>query len=139
MVEWYLPLKQAHVALVVASVGLFAARGLGVLAGARWPMAAPFRHGSAALDTLLLAAGATLWWMLSLQPLRDGWLGMKLLLVVVYIVLGSLALKRAPGRTAKAVAFAAALACVAAAATIARAHDPQAPLRWIAAAPESRP
>lgn len=131
MSEWYLSLKQAHVALVTASVALFAVRGLGVLAGARWPMAAPLRRGSAGLDTLLLAAGATLWWMLSLQPLRDTWLGTKLALVIVYIVLGSLALKRAPGQAAKALAFVAALACIGAAAWIARAHDPLAPLRWL--------
>ncbi len=139
MPDWFFPLKQAHVALVAASVALFAARGLGVLAGAGWPMAAALRRGSAALDTLLLAAGATLWWLLALQPLRDAWLGTKLSLVVAYIVLGSLALKRAPGRPAKALAFVAALSCVAAAAAIARTHDAQAPLRWVTGATETRP
>lgn len=132
MSEWYLSLKQAHVALVVASVALFGARGLGVLAGARWPMAAALRRGSVAIDTLLFSAGVALWWMLALQPLRDTWLGVKLLLVVAYIVLGTLALRRAPGRGAKALAFVAALACVAAAATIARGHDARAPLQWLA-------
>jgi uncharacterized membrane protein SirB2 len=135
MSEWYLSLKQAHVALAAASVGLFTLRGAGVLAGARWPMHALARRGSAAIDSLLLAAGAALWWLLSLQPLRDAWLGTKLALVVVYIVLGSLALKRAPGRGAKAVAFVAALACVAAAAAVARAHDPRAPLQWLGILP----
>lgn len=127
--SWYLPLRHAHVTLVIASVALFVLRGFGVLAGARWPMIVGVRRTSVAIDVLLLSAGATLWWGLSLQPVRDAWLGTKLLLVGVYIVLGSLALKRAPGRAAKAACFAAALACVAAAAGIALAHDPAAPLK----------
>ncbi|MDO9096018.1 MAG: SirB2 family protein [Rubrivivax sp.] len=60
--------------------------------------------------------------MLSLHPLRDGWLGAKRLLIVAYIVIGSLALKRAPTRPTKALAFAAALACVAGVAAIALTH-----------------
>jgi uncharacterized membrane protein SirB2 len=135
MADWYVPLKQAHVTLVVASVALFALRGLGVLAGGAWPMAAAVRRASVAVDSLLLGAGVTLWALLSLQPLRDTWLGAKLLLVLAYIVLGSLALKRAPGRAAKAACFVAALLCIGAAATIARAHDAQAPLRWLGGLP----
>ena len=65
---------------------------------------------------------ASQWWMLSLHPVRDGWLGAKLLLIVVYIVIGSLALKRAPTRPKKALAFAAALACAAGVVTLAITH-----------------
>lgn len=121
--------RDAHVLLATTTIVLFGLRGVGVLAGARWPMHRPVRLASAAIDTALLAAGATLWWRLGLDPLRDGWLGAKLGLVVVFIVLGSLALKRAPGRTAKALAFVAALACVAAVVAIARAHDVGVPWR----------
>lgn len=133
LIAHYHSIKSAHLWLAGCSVSLFAARGLGVLAGARWPMSAPARRGSVVIDTLLTAAGVTLWLLLHLNPLRDAWLGSKLLLIVAYVVLGSFALKRAASRGGKAANFAAALACVGAVAAIAIAHDPAAPLKWITA------
>jgi uncharacterized membrane protein SirB2 len=122
LIEHYAAVKHAHVALVSISVALFATRGIAVLTGARWPMRAAVRRASVAIDTLLIGAGGTLWWMLSLHPLRERWLLAKLLLIVLYIALGSLALKRAPSLATKALAFAASLACVAAVAVIALTH-----------------
>ena len=122
--ELYPWVLAAHIALVGTSVALFAARGLGVLAGKAWPMAAWTRHGSALIDTALLAAGCTLWWLLQIHPVQAPWLGSKLLLLPVYIVLGSLALKRAPSRAAKAGFFVAALACIGFMASVAVAHHP---------------
>ncbi|MFY9509417.1 MAG: SirB2 family protein [Rubrivivax sp.] len=119
LAEFYLPLKTAHVGLVLASGSLFAARGAARLAGQAWPMARRWRLVSVAIDSLLLAAGATLWALLALQPLRDAWLGSKLLLLVVYIGLGTLALKRR-----QAWAYAAALLVLLGMASIARAHHP---------------
>ena len=113
-----------HIALVTISVGLFAARGLGVLAGQTWPMQPLWCRASMLIDTALLAAGGILWAMLQLNPLHDTWLGAKLVLLVVYIGLGTLALKRAPSRAAKAVCFLAALGCVGTMAAIAVRHNP---------------
>jgi uncharacterized membrane protein SirB2 len=56
----YLLLKHSHVGLVAASGSLFALRGVAVLIGARWPMHAGVRTASVAIDTLLLAAGVSL-------------------------------------------------------------------------------
>ena len=56
------------------------------------------------------------------NPWHDHWLGAKLLLV--YIGLGSYALKRAPTRATKAAFFVAALSCVAFMASIALRHNP---------------
>ena len=134
-VEAYPFVKPLHVVLVVASVALFTSRGLGVLAGQGWAMARPLRRLVIGIDTALLAAGVALWWMLALHPLRQGWLGVKLVLLVAYIVLGSLALRRARTRLGKAAAFAAALGCVAAMAAIALARDAQAPLRLLTLVP----
>ena len=88
---WYSPLKSAHIGLVLVSGCLFALRGALVLAGQSWAMAKPWRMLSYGIDTLLLAAGVTLWALLSLNPVASPWLGTKLLLLVLYIVLGSLA------------------------------------------------
>lgn len=117
-------LKPLHITLVTLSVALFAARGLGVLAGQAWPMAGWARGLAPVVDSLLLLAGGTLWWLLQLNPTQDHWLLAKLVLLIVYIVLGTLALRRAPTRTAKALCFALALAVVGFMVGIALAHHP---------------
>jgi uncharacterized membrane protein SirB2 len=119
LAEFYAPIKSAHIGLVTLSGALFAVRGAAALAGQAWPMKPALRVGSVAIDTLLLAAGATLWFVLSLQPLRDAWLGSKLLLLMLYVVLGTLALKRR-----SAWAYVAAIACLGWMVSIALAHHP---------------
>ncbi len=110
---WVPQIRQAHLALVVLSGTLFALRGAGVLAGARWPLHKALRVGSVVIDTLLLPAGVSLWALLQLNPLREHWLGAKLVLLVLYIVLGSWALKRAGSTAARAAFFVAALTVLA--------------------------
>jgi len=130
LVEWYVQVKHAHVGLVVLSATLFIARGFGVLAGRRWAMAGPARRASVAIDTALFAAGLALWSMLRLHPLRDAWLGAKFGWLVLYIVLGSMALKRARSPGARAGFFVAALAALATLVTVPLTRHP---LGWIAA------
>jgi uncharacterized membrane protein SirB2 len=129
---WYPQLKSAHIVLVLASGGLFALRGALVLAGQGWAMARPWRLLSYGIDTLLLAAGVMLWAGLSLSPVASPWLGVKLLLLVLYVVLGSLALKRARTPAARCASYAAALGVYLFMASVARAHDPLGFLRpWL--------
>ena len=122
--ELYVHLKPLHIGLVLCSGGLFASRGLAALLGAVWPMAAPVRYASYVLDTCLLLAGLSLWWMLGLNPLRELWLGTKLGLLLCYIVLGSLALKRARRRPLRWACWLAALVCYAFMLSVARYHHP---------------
>jgi uncharacterized membrane protein SirB2 len=112
------------VALVAASGTLFAARGAAVLAGQGWALRLPWRVASVLIDTALLGAGVTLWLILQLQLSTSPWLGFKLALLLVYIVLGSLALKRARTAGARRIAFAAALATYAFMITVAHFHHP---------------
>lgn len=121
LIDHYLVLRQAHILLATASVCLFVVRGAGVLWDAAWPMQAAVRGLSVAVDCLLLLAGLLLAWML---PGIEVWLPLKLGLLVAYIVLGSLALKRARTRLGKLMAFAAALACIGLIVGVARAHHP---------------
>jgi uncharacterized membrane protein SirB2 len=60
----------------------------------------------------LLTAGVGLWMLLAYHPLQQTWLGVKLVLLVFYIVLGSFALKRGRTRVQRLLFFAAALAVV---------------------------
>ncbi len=106
---WVPQIRQAHLVLVAVSGSLFALRGIARLAGARWPLHKAWRIASVAIDTALLAAGVTLWALLSLHPLREHWLGAKLVLLVLYVVLGTWALKRARRTATRALSLAAAL------------------------------
>ncbi len=124
MIEFYLQIKFVHVASVVASGLLFALRGAAVLAGARWAMAAPLRYLSYTIDTVLLTAAMMLLTVLKLNPFVVPWLSVKLALLVVYVVLGSLALKRARSRRGQAICYAAALAVYVFMAFVARTRHP---------------
>lgn len=124
LIDAYPLLKPAHIVLVSASGALFAARGAGVLAGRAWPMRPAWRHTSVAIDVCLTTAGIGLWTMLSLNPAQQHWLGVKLALLLVYIVLGSLALKRARGQRARFVCYVAALVVYGWMVSIARSHQP---------------
>src|SRR5262245_22480104 len=125
MIEFYLQIKWVHVAAVLTSGGLFAIRGILMLCGIRWYMAAPLRYLSYTIDTVLLTAAFMLATILHQYPFVNGWLTTKVLLLVVYVVLGSFALKRGATRTVRAWCFAAALLTYAFIASVARAHDPR--------------
>ncbi|MCX7557197.1 SirB2 family protein [Xanthomonadaceae bacterium JHOS43] len=124
MIEFYLQIKLAHIGLVLASGLLFAARGLLVLLGQGWAMAAPLRWLSYAIDTSLLTAALMLLVALQLNPFTTAWLATKLVLLVIYVVLGSLALKRARGRGVRLSFYLAALMVFGFMYSVARAHHP---------------
>jgi len=130
---WYPHLKAAHIGLVLSSGLLFAGRGALVLAGRRWAMARPWRLLSYGIDTLLLAVGVTLWAMLSLNPVSSPWLGVKLMLLVLYVVLGSLALKRARTPALQRASYASALGVYLFMISVAMAHHPLGFLRPLVA------
>lgn len=133
MIAFYLQIKLVHIAAVLASGGLFALRGALVLAGVRWAMAAPLRYLSYTIDTVLLTAALMLLTALKLNPFVIPWLSVKLALLVLYVVLGSLALKRAHTRRARALYYAAALATFGFMYFVARAHHPLGILQGLAA------
>jgi uncharacterized membrane protein SirB2 len=130
VIAYYLQIKWVHVLAVLLSGGLFALRGAAVLAGQRWPMAAPLRYLSYTIDTVLLTAALMLFTLLPHAMFANGWLATKIVLLVGYVVLGTLALKRAPSLRSKAIAYAAALLVYATMISIARAHHP---LGWLRA------
>jgi uncharacterized membrane protein SirB2 len=130
LAAWYPWIKQTHIVLVVTSASLFTLRGVAVLAGAHWPMRTGVRVTSVMIDTALLTAGATLWAVLQLNLLRDSWLAAKLMLLVLYVILGTWALKRAR-TTAQRMAFLlAALLTLATMASIALTRQPLGFWHW---------
>lgn len=127
MIEFYPGIKWLHVAAVIASGSLFLLRGLAVQARARWPMAAPVRYLSYGVDTVLLAAALMLVAILPSALYANGWLMAKLGLLVVYIGLGTFALKRGRTRAVRRTTFVSALLVYAAMFSIARTHHPLGP------------
>ena len=125
MIEFYAQIKWVHVAAVICSGLLFALRGTAQLAGARWTMAAPLRYLSYLIDTTLLTAALMLATVLHQYPFVHGWLTAKVLLLIVYVVLGSYALKRGATPGVRARSYFAALLVYAFIISIARAHDPR--------------
>ena len=131
MIEFYPEIKLVHVSTVLASGTLFLLRGLAVQLGARWAMAAPLRYSSYAIDTVLLTAAMMLSSLLRMYPFVHSWLTAQVVLLVVYVVLGSFALKRGRARRVRTVCWIAALFVYASIIAIARAHDPLGPLRTV--------
>jgi uncharacterized membrane protein SirB2 len=131
VIEYYLDIKWVHVCAVIASGTLFMLRGAGVLAGGRWPMWAPLRYLTYTVDTVLLTAALMLVTILHQYPFVQAWLTVKVLLLVVYIVLGTFALKRARTRGGRALCYVAALAVYLFIASVARTHHPNGAFIWL--------
>jgi uncharacterized membrane protein SirB2 len=125
MIEFYPQIKLVHVAAVAASVALFALRGTFAVAGrerlAQW---LPLRCLSWTIDTVLLSAALMLLALLPGAMFANHWLTAKVVLLFAYVMLGSLALRRARSRRARLGFLLAALAVVGFMASIARAHHP---------------
>ena len=124
MAEYYLFLRHAHIGFVIASVTLFVIRGGLMLAGSPHVHAGVLRYTSYTIDTMLLTAAFMLTSVIHQYPFATGWLTMKVVLLVVYVVLGSIALKRGRTQRVRVIAFVAALLTVAFLYSVARAHHP---------------
>jgi uncharacterized membrane protein SirB2 len=105
----YLLLKQLHVASVILSIAGFAARGALMLRESPWLQTRFARIAPHVVDTALLASGLALAWLSGAYPFAQAWLTAKLIALVAYIVLGSIALKRGRGKAVRATAFVLAL------------------------------
>lgn len=107
----YYALKHIHMTFAVLSGALFLLRGLWMLAESRrmeqrWVKVAPH-----VIDTLLLASAVGLALWSSQYPGQSPWLTAKLVALVAYIGLGTVALKRGRTRKVRTIAFIGALAC----------------------------
>lgn len=124
MEEFYLQIRAVHIGSVLASGMLFFIRATGRnLFDASWPMALPLRILVYTVDTILLTAALMLMTIVRQYPFVDSWLTMKLLLLIIYIVIGWWAF-RAERKKVRIASMVAALAIFAFIVTVARAHDP---------------
>ena len=106
----YLALKHIHMTFAMLSGALFLLRGCWMMADSallqrRWVKIAPHL-----IDTLLLASALGLAAWGGLYPIAQSWLTAKVVALVLYIVLGTVALKRGKTKGVRVAAFAGALA-----------------------------
>lgn len=109
MLETYTLLKYLHISCVALSGAGFAARGVWMMQGSpllarRWVRIAPH-----VVDTVLLLSAVALALMIGQYPLVHGWLTAKVLGLLAYIALGTIALKRGRTRRVRVAAFCGAL------------------------------
>ena len=125
MEAFYIEIRTVHIWAVAASGLLFALRcGAFNLLGATWPRALPARLLSWTIDTILLTAALMLMTVVGQYPFADPWLTVKVLLLAVYIGLGTLAFAAARSRPMQIGASIAALMVFGFIVTVARAHHP---------------
>lgn len=128
----YLFVKSLHVGCAALSIGGFAIRGALMLADSRLLRSRFARIAPHVVDTLLLLSAVWLAWALGLVPFVHGWITAKVVALLAYIVLGSLALRGGRPKTVRAAAFLAALATAGYIVSVAMARDPRGPLAWLA-------
>ena len=120
----YLGLKAAHIACAILSIAGFALRGILMLADSPLLATRFARVAPHVVDTLLLASALWLAALIGQYPFVEGWLTAKVLALIAYIVLGTLALKRGRTKTVRITAFALALAAVLYIVSVALTRDP---------------
>jgi uncharacterized membrane protein SirB2 len=120
----YVFLKNLHLTTIAVTLTLFVLRGAWMmmdssLLQARWVRIVPHLN-----DALLLASGISLAVLMQQYPLIHGWLTAKFLALLLYIVLGTVALKRGKTKTRRIAAWLAALLIFGYMVAVAVAHDP---------------
>jgi uncharacterized membrane protein SirB2 len=125
MNEYYAQIKLVHIVCVVLSGSLFSLRGLLMFAGSAYANHPLVSSVSYAIDTTLLAAAVMLTIIIHQYPFVQPWLTVKVLLLMLYIVLGIFALRRGKTRSSRTGFFAAALVTYACIISVAILHDPR--------------
>ncbi|MHB0925657.1 MAG: SirB2 family protein [Gallionellaceae bacterium] len=120
----FLTLKAIHVSCAVISFALFFLRGIWSFNGSpimrqRWVKVVPH-----AVDTLLLVSALALAFTIQQYPFVDAWLTAKFFGLVLYILLGTLALKYGKTKAVRVSAWLAALVVFAYIVLVAKQHNP---------------
>ena len=102
-------MRSVALGAVVLSLTGFFIRGAASLAGAGWVRGRPARTLPHVVDTVLLASAVVLAWMLRLHPGNADWILAKVAGLVVYVLLGIVALRPGRSRRVRAAAWIAAL------------------------------
>ncbi len=106
----YLLMKSLHMITAIATISGFMLRGYWMMTESDRLQLKITRIAPHVIDTVFLLSGIALVFMLHLNAFTQPWLLAKFAGLIVYIVLGTIALKRGATRQIRVVAFVAALA-----------------------------
>ena len=106
----YLTLGLLHVIFAAVTLSGFVVRGYWMIMESDWLDRRATRIASLIIDTLFLATGIRMLVTISLNPFSQPWLMAKFAGLMLYVLLGTMAIKRGSSRVVRIAAFIAALA-----------------------------
>jgi uncharacterized membrane protein SirB2 len=125
----YLSIKYAHLSLAILSIAGFLLRGFWMMTGSVLLGHKAVRIVPHVVDTLFFASGVALVVQLAVPVMQSPWLLAKFAGLVVYIILGAIALRRGPTMPVRQLAFVGAMSAFA---YIVGAAVSKSPASWIA-------
>lgn len=128
----YLMIKSLHMITGVVTISGFILRGYWMTMQSDKLQLKFIRIAPHVIDTLFLLSGVALVWMLHLNVFSESWLLAKFAGLIVYIVLGTLAIKRGATLQIRIIAFVGALAVFAYIVGVALAKSPASWLKLLA-------
>lgn len=129
----YLFLKSLHAIAGAVTISGFVLRGYWMMTRSDKLQWKTTRIAPHVIDTLFLLSGVALVMLLQLQPFSQPWLLAKFAGLIIYIVLGTVAIKRGSTMQIRVLAFVAALATFAYIVGVAVAKSPASWLKLFAA------
>lgn len=121
---YFTAVKVIHVSAVIITGSFFLLRGIWMLQGSNLLQHPFVRVAPHVNDTILFVSALTLAVIVGQYPFVSGWLTAKIIGLVVYILLGHVALRRGRNRTERGLAFVGALAVLGYIVAVARCRDP---------------
>jgi len=105
----YLAIKSLHMLSATIAICGFIVRGYWMMTGSAHLEHRVVRIAPHVVDTVFLLSGIAMVVMLSINPFAHAWLVAKFAGLVVYVLLGTIAIKRGPTREIRVLAFAGAV------------------------------
>ncbi len=128
----YLIVKYLHSLTALLTISGFILRGAWMIKGNPLLQRRVTKIAPHVVDTVFFLAGIALVWMLNLNVITQPWLLFKFVGLIVYIVLGTIAIKRGPTLQIRIIAFIAAIAVFAYIIGVAIAKSPASWLKMFA-------
>ena len=127
----YLAIKHLHVVAAILTISGFILRGIWMMSDSAKLDSLLARVAPHVVDTLFLISGVAMLALLSINPLEHAWLVAKFAGILVYIALGTVAIRFGRTREERLVAFAAALSVFAWVVGVAFSKSPASWLAWL--------
>jgi len=132
MDELYFSILLTHVSCAIMSLTFFVVRGFWMLTDSSKLQISIVRILPHIVDTVLLASALLLTVILEQYPFLNSWLTAKLFALVIYIILGTIALKRGRTKRIKIIAFISSIAVFTYIVLVAISHNPAAITTFLA-------